>query len=134
MVDAANELGMNRNNISVLKHNSKDIIPHLFEDGLFDINWYKTDTYLRKLLKDTSHMIYYELKDHYKREAIIAKMLVDEYNLGTNRSWQVFLNTGMWQHKERHMIGRPPYKYLVLCKFYLQHQKEIDHEKEKKYS
>ena len=126
MVDAARELGMNRNNISVLKHNSKKSIPYIFEDGLFDINWYKTDLYLRKLLKDTSHMIYYELKDHYKREATIADMIVDEYNLGTNRSWYVFLNNKMWENNERRVISRPPYKYLVLCKFYLQHKKDID--------
>jgi hypothetical protein len=71
-------------------------------------------------------MLYYKLKDHYRKEAIIADMIVDEYCLGTKRSWQVFLNNGMWRQTEKHQIIRPPFKYLTLCKFYLKHKKEID--------
>jgi hypothetical protein len=128
MIDAARELGLKRNNISVIKYYSKDIIPYIFEDGLFDVNWYKTDLYLRELLRGTSHMIYYELKDYYKREAVIAKKVVDEYNIGTERSWQVFLNRIMWEQKKHRIISRPPYKYLALCKFYIEHQEEINNE------
>jgi len=113
---AARLLGKNRNYISIFKHANKNKVPYIFkENNLVDVNWFIINIISRQELKNEIHNIFFYMTEEGWNAREIARALIDTTGYSTERSWEVFLSSKMWQEGccMKHLAD-PPIKALLI--------------------